>query len=320
MHQPLRIGVIGPGKIAHVVMENLKSFSEFSFEAVASRDEQRAQSFQNTFGFKKAYHSYDALFADPDVDLVYIATPHAFHYEQMMRAITYHKSILCEKAFCLTQKEAKTVLDLAQKHHLFVGEALCTAYLPSQTILSDLITSNIIGEVISCHMVFGNDLMHVERVVKKELGGGALLDIGLYPLYACFSLFGWHPQIVSVDMSWENEVDLSEKVVLTYPSGMICTIEASVRDNLGIYGDIVGTNGSIHIHNIARPDAIDIYDVHHQLIKRIDGFRLTSGYEYEFLESRNAMLQKRIETVSMPHRDTLALMGWMDQITYLGKR
>src|SRR5690606_6651166 len=139
--------------------------------AVASRDYKKAESFAVKYGYHKAFGSYEEMLADEHLDLVYIATPHAFHYEQMMMCIKYGKHIICEKAFCLHKDDAEAVIKAARAKGVFVCEALLTGFLPSHKIIKDLLESNIIGKIKSFYGVFGNELMHVERVVTKALGG-----------------------------------------------------------------------------------------------------------------------------------------------------
>src|SRR5690554_6492327 len=190
MKETINLAVLGPGNIAQVVMEAIQGKVDIHFYAVASRDIKKAQAFQAKYGFEVAYGSYEELYQDDNVDLVYIATPHAFHYQQMKECIKHKKNILCEKAFTLNLKEAEEILDLAKEHQVFVSEAMLTAYLPSRKLIQDILDSKIIGELLEYKGVFANKLMHVERVVTKSLGGGSLLDIGIYPLYFAISTFG----------------------------------------------------------------------------------------------------------------------------------
>jgi predicted dehydrogenase len=187
----LKLGIIGAGNIASVVSKALNGFPHIRKYAVASRNYERASIFRVDYGFDKAYGSYDELIYDNNIDLVYIATPHAFHYEQMLACIEHKKPVLCEKAFCLNYQQAEEVIRKARENHVFVCEAMCPAFLPSRKILNDLLHSGIIGEVKSSYSVFGNYLLNVERVREKNLGGGALLDIGIYPLYFTLSTFGY---------------------------------------------------------------------------------------------------------------------------------
>ena len=310
----INLGVLGPGNIAHTVIKAIKDVEGINKYAVASRTMEKAEAFKNEFNFTKAYGSYEELLQDDKVDLVYIATPHAFHYEQMLMCIKYKKNIICEKAFCLNANHAKHILDLAKENNIFITEALLTGFLPSRAVINELLESSIIGEVKSFYGVFGNELMHVERVINKDLGGGALFDIGIYPLYFCLSTFGWNPTIIDKQIEMYNDVDKHLIVKFKYPNNIEATVETSISENLGIFGEITGTKGKIIIQNIARPDKIEVYDNNGKLIKKIEDLRSTTGYEYEFIEARDTILEGKIETKAMPHKDTIRLLECIDMI------
>jgi predicted dehydrogenase len=311
-----RIGIIGPGNIATTVASALIGIEELQLVAVASRDLAKAQAFKEKFNVEKAYGSYQELYQDQNVDLVYIATPHGFHHDQMMEAISYHKNILCEKAFCLNRQEAEEVIAYAKAQDVFIAEAMLPAYLSSREVIKNLLKEGLIGEITHYHGVFGTPIWHVERVHEASLGGGALLDIGLYPLYFALDQFGFDARIEQVYMNEVGGVDQSETIILRYPNRLKATITASTSESLGIYGEIIGTKGSIYIENIARPEWIEVRDHNHELVKRIAPLRTTSGYEAEFLACAKAIEAGLKETTEMPATDTLALLDYMDRIRW----
>ena len=311
-----RIGIIGPGNIATTVATALIGIEELQLYAVASRDLAKAQMFKEKFKVEIAYGSYQELYQDPNVDLVYIATPHAFHHDQMMEAISYHKNILCEKAFCLNRQEAEEVICYAKSQEVFIAEAMLPAYLSSREVIKNLLKEGLIGEVTHYHGVFGTPIWQVERVHEASLGGGALLDIGLYPLYFALDQFGFDARIEQVYMNEIGGVDQSETIILRYPNRLKATITASTSEALGIYGEIIGTKGSIYIENIARPEWIEVRDRNHELVKRIAPLRTTSGYEAEFLACAKAINAGLKETTEMPTTDTIALLDYMDRIRW----
>lgn len=314
MKRKINLGVLGPGNIASVVSEAIMDIEGINFYAVASRSLEKAKEFASKFNFNVAYGSYEEMLADDKVDLVYIATPHAFHYEHMMMCIKYKKNIICEKAFCLNQKDAIEVLESARANDVFVCEALITGFLPSSKVIRDLLNSKVIGDVKSFYGVFGTEIMHVDRVVKKELGGGALFDIGIYPLYFCLSTLGWDAEVVDVKIDRYNDIDRGEVVTLRYPNGVEAIIEANVDKDLGMYGEIKGSNGRMYIPNIARPTSIVIYDIDDNLVEKIENLRTTTGYEFEFISSIEAIQNNQIETKEMPHKHTIDLLGFIDRI------
>lgn len=314
MKKIVNFAVLGPGKIAEVVLHAIREKVDFTHYAVASRDMERATTFKEKHGFIKAYGTYEELYQDEQVDLVYIATPHAFHYEQMKECITHGKHVICEKAFTLNATQAEEILTLAKEHGVLVAEAMLTAYLPSRNLIRNLLDSKEIGEVISYNGVFTSALMHVERVVTKSLGGGALLDIGIYPLYFAISMFGTNFKIKDIQIKQFQDIDASTSFTLTYPNGFKANIYTSIEENKGVYGDIIGTNGRIHIENIARPSEIIIYDQQGNVKRRISSIKDTNGYEYEFQAVLNALQEEKLECSEMTPKDTLFLMQTMDYV------
>lgn len=311
--KPLRLGIVGPGKIAHTVCTHLKDFPQFKMEAVASREIDRAISFQKQFGFRKAYQGYEALLADPDIDLVYIATPHAFHYEQMKQAIAYKKNILCEKAFCLELDQVKEIYELAKKEQVFVGEALVPAFLPGMRVIENIIQAGKIGKITHAKAVFGANIKSVPRVIQKELGGGAMYDIGIYPLYFIYYLFGKQVRIQNKLIKWEKAVDVKAQFQMQY-AHMDADIIVSVEEDLGMYAVLDGTGGSMHIENVARPEKLIIYNTNNEIVETIDPLRSTSGYEFEFLAAKEAISKKQIETDFFTHQDGIELYSLLLEV------
>ena len=312
----IRIGFLGPGAIASVMADVLKKVPLVELYAVASRDLERAEAFKKIHKFSVAYGSYDDLYGDPSVDLIYIATPHAFHYEQMMAAIAHHKNIICEKAFCLNRKEAEAVFLAAEEAGVFVAEAMIPAYLPSRVIIDEVIKENLIGDLLSFHGVFGAPLWHVKRVREKDLGGGALLDIGVYPLYFVLTHFGPTPRIEQVYLNEVNGVDQSETIIMRYDNRFKVSITISAVESLGIYGEIIGTNGSIYIENIARPEWIEVRNQQHEVIKRLDASQMINGYECEFIRCVEDIKAGKLTSSAMKKEDTIMLLDYLDRIRW----
>lgn len=310
----IKLGIIGPGSIADVVMEAIAGKVDLIRYAVASRDINKAQEFAKKHQFQKSYGSYQELYEDKEVDLVYIATPHAFHYEQMKEAIQYKKHILCEKVFVLHKAQAEEIFRLSKENQVYVAEAMLTPYLPSTQKIKTLLEQGVIGKVLEYKGVFANDLMHVERVVTKSLGGGALLDIGIYPLQFAFSLFGHTYELQNIKIQTYHEIDQSTAFTLEFSSGVKAHIYTSIHENLGIYCEIIGTKGRMFVENVARPSAIHIYDANDVLQQSFEDIRNTSGYEYEFQATVDAISSNQLENAYMRHQDSIYLMDCMDQV------
>jgi predicted dehydrogenase len=314
MNHVVKLGILGPGKIARVVADALSHEPSIELYAVGSTSYERAIEFKEHYHMKKAYGSYIELVKDEDVELIYIATPHAFHYEHMKLCLTNGKHIVCEKAFTLSTKDAIEIFKLAEEKHLFITEAMVPAYLPSTKVIDELLAQQVIGDIIEVYACFGVNLMHVDRVVKKELGGGAMYDIGIYPLFFFLNHFGFDSAIQDKQVEYQNNVDIYARVTLLNKNKIKGVIETRIDQNIGIYGIIKGTKGSIYIENIARPEFIVVKDNNNQIIKRFDSLRNTSGYEYEFRGATEAIIHNQIQTLSMPHFHSIKLLQLIEEI------
>ena len=173
----MNIAILGAGSIAATMATTLQPLKDVTCYAVAARDLKRAQIFADKFGFQKAYGSYKDMLEDPDVELVYIATPHSHHYEHIRMCLNHDKHVLCEKAFTANARQAEEVLKLAESKGLLLTEAIWTRYMPMRQTINEVIKSGIIGKPTSLSANLGYPIEHVERMVKPELCGGALLDL-----------------------------------------------------------------------------------------------------------------------------------------------
>jgi len=188
------IAILGCGSIAHTMARTLAGMRDAGesvcLYAAASRDLRRAQEFAEQEGFVKAYGSYEEMAKDPDIDLVYIASPHSHHAEHMKLCIEHGKAVLCEKSFTANAVQAREVLALAREKNVLVAEAIWTRYMPSRRIIDELIASGALGELklLTANLHYAID--HVRRIREPELAGGALLDVGVYPLNFCSMFFG----------------------------------------------------------------------------------------------------------------------------------
>lgn len=183
----INVALLGLGNIAQKMAKTLAGMIAQGNEgvamyAVAARDGERALQFARDFGFEKAYGSYEEMLRDPDVDLVYVATPHSHHYEHMMLCLRHGKHVLCEKPFTVNARQAEEVFAAACEKGLYVAEAIWTRYLPSRQMIDKLIAEDAIGKPCQVTANFAYVLSHLERMYKPELAGGALLDLGVYPL------------------------------------------------------------------------------------------------------------------------------------------
>ena len=230
------IAILGCGSIAHTMARTLAAMRDAGeavcLYAAASRDLARAEAFAREEGFIKAYGSYEEMAADPAVDLVYVASPHSHHAEHMKLCIAHGKAVLCEKAFTANAAQAREVLDLAREKGVLVAEAIWTRYMPSRKIIDELIASGTLGDVklLTANLHYAID--HIRRIREPELAGGALLDVGVYPLNFCSMFFG--NDVVNMESTvqlMDTGVDASENSASTMPTAAsrTCTPEPAAE-------------------------------------------------------------------------------------------
>lgn len=281
--------------------------------AVGARELSRAEAFAREQGFEKAYGSYEELVSDPEIDLVYVATPHSMHCEHMRLALEHGKNVLCEKAFTMNAGQAEEVIALAEKKGLLLAEAIWPRYMPSRQMILDLIDSGVIGTVTSLSANLGYPLTHVERLVRPELCGGALLDLGVYPLnFACMAFPGEIRDVASACVKWETGVDAQNSFTLTFEDGRMAVLYSSMLVQSDRLGVINGDKGYMEVQNINNPEEIRIFDLQRNCIRTIPVPEQINGYEYEVLACREALEKGWTECPQMPHAETLRMMKVMD--------
>ena len=257
------------------------------------------------FGYQVGYGSYEELVADPAVELVYIATPHSRHYEDMKLCIAAGKPVLCEKAFTLNAAQAEEIKSLAAEAGVYVAEAIWTRYQPSRHIINDTIASGIIGKVTTLTANLSYTMHQKERIYNPELAGGALLDIGVYGINFAMMHFG--EDIVRMESSvqmMETGVDGMETITLFYRDGRMAVLTHSA------YGE----NGYIIVENINNPQSVSVYDAGDNLIKFIPVPEQITGYEYQFAEAAECIADGRTESVSMTLDESIRVMQVMDAL------
>jgi len=294
---------------------------EVCFYGVASRNLEKAEAFKEKWGAQIAYGSYEELASDSNIDLIYIATPHSEHYKNAKLCLMNKKNILVEKAFCGNRAQAQEVIELGKKNNLLVAEAMWTRYQPCKDVVKQLLDSGIIGEPSYLEADFSMTCRGIERLEKPELAGGALLDVGIYPLTTAAMYFGYDIKSVSVNCTLnEYGVDLNEEIIFTYEDDKKAKLKAAFGSSADSnYAKIVGSRGYILFEPTNAPETAFVYDNNGKLIKTCDMSFLVNGYEYQVLECKEAVLNNQIETKSMPHKETIRMMGIMDSIReYMG--
>ena len=311
----MKLGIIGAAKIAGMVAPALKAIDEIECYAVASRSLEKARKFAEEYGFEKSYGSYEEMLSDPDVELVYVATPHSHHFEHMMLAIAHGKHILCEKAFTLNASQARQVRAAAAKRGVYVAEAIWTRYMPSRHVIQRVLESGIIGTPNTLTANLSYVIGNVPRIVEPELAGGALLDIGVYGINFAQMHFGTDIERVETAVQMTPKgVDAMETITLFYRDGRMAVLTHSVWCRSDRKGIIHGDKGYLVVENINNPQSLKVYDTEDVLLAQYDFSDQINGYEFEFQEAVRCIREGKTESDSMPMDDSISVMDFMDGI------
>ena len=311
----MKIGVLGAGNISHMVAPAMVAFKEIECYAVASRDLGKARAFAEKFGFQKVYGSYEEMLRDPQVELVYIGTPHSHHFAHMMLCIEYGKPILCEKAFTMNADQARKVQKAAAEKGIFVAEAIWPRYMPSRQIISDVMNSGIIGTPNTLTANLSYVIGQVPRIVQPELAGGALLDIGVYGINFALMHFGTDIERVESSVKMlSTGVDAMETITIFYKDGRMAVLTHSIWCRSDRKGIIHGDKGYLVVENINNPQSLAVYDTDDNLLATYDFSNQINGYEFQFAECAAALAEGKTEAPSMPMEDTVYVMEFMDNL------
>ena len=311
----LRVGIIGTGWIAEKAVITLRGLTQCEAYAVGSRLQETADAFAAKWDIAKAYGSYASLIADPDIDLVYVGTPHSHHFDVTREALLAGKPCLVEKAFMANARQTKEILDLAHEQKVFLAEAIWTRYQPVVKMVRDLISSGRIGEPRLVTATLGYSMGDKPRIMRPDLCGGALLDLGVYALN--FARMFFDADIVNIEsqcVKSKTGMDLTNAFSLVLSDGMLCNLQSSaacVGDNIGV---IAGTEGNLIIDNINNPQTITVNGPDRTYVETIRVPKQITGYEYQFLACRQALIDGLLEPREMPHAETLYIMELMDDL------
>ena len=309
----LRVGIVGTGWIAEKAAITLNGLTACEAYAVGSRSQDTAEAFAAKWNIPKAYGSYAELMADPDVDLIYVGTPHSHHYDVTREALMAGKPCLVEKAFMANARQTEDILALAHSRKVFVAEAIWTRYQPVVQTVREIIDSGRIGQPRMLTATLGYSMGNKARIMRPDLCGGALLDLGVYALN--FARMFFPADIVSIDgtcVKSDTGMDLTNTMTLVLKDGMLCNMQSSaqcVGDNIGV---IAGTEGNLIIDNINNPQTVTVNGPDRTYIETINVPSQITGYEYQFMACRQALIDGLLEPREMPHAETLYIMQLMD--------
>ena len=306
----MKVAILGAGNIAASMATALGGLQgQVEAYAIAARDYERAKAFAEKWGITKAYGSYEEMLNDPEVDLVYIATPHVFHYEHARMCLEHGKPVICEKPFTVKTWQAEELFALAKEKNLLITEAMWTRYMPSRQMIQDVIDSGVIGDITSLAGNLGYEHLYIERMRKLELAGGALMDLGVYPIHFALMFLGDKiKEIHSTCVKLETGVDAQESITLIYEDGKMAVLYASMMVHSNRLGEINGTKGCIEVQNINNCEEIRVLNEKRQIIERYPVPKQINGYEYEILACKDALEKGLLECPQLPHEEILKVI------------
>jgi dihydrodiol dehydrogenase / D-xylose 1-dehydrogenase (NADP) len=311
----IRWGILGTGNIANKFAEDLALVSNAELVAVASRTQESADKFADLYNITQRYSSYEKLAEDPNIDVVYISTIHPLHKENSLTCLKNGKAVLCEKPFTLNAKEADELINFARTNKIFLMEAMWNRYLPSLKKLRQLLSENVIGDILQLTadfaLRFQFDPKH--RLFDPEKGGGALLDLGIYPVSFSSMIFGAPKQIKSFAHLGETGVDEQASIILEFDDGKMATLYTSTRFNSPSEALLIGSTGRIKIHGpIYSPTQITLYQDEKET--KMDFSFEGVGLHFEAQEVVNCLKAGKYESEIMPLDESFSIMKTMDQI------
>ena len=314
MSTQIRWGIVGPGRIAEKVVEDFAVVDGAVPVAVASRSLSRAQDFARRHGLARAYGSYADLIADDEVDVLYVATPHSNHAAIAVAALQADKALLVEKAFAATSAGAAQVVELAESRGVFVMEAMWTRFQPAVVAMRELITDGAIGEVRQVQADLGVQRAFdpEDRLFSLELGGGALLDLGVYVVSFAQMVLGTPETVSAVGSRFPTGVDAEASLLLGYADGRSAALMTSLRNPLPGSARVYGTEGWIDVlPRFHHPQTVVLH--REGAAETVTRPQLGGGYAHELTEVTECLQAGRTQSAVMPLADTLAVQQVLQQ-------
>lgn len=316
MMRPITWGIIGPGKIANKFASALGMVEGARLGAIASRDTARGREFALCHGVATVYDDYAALAADPAIDAIYVATPHGFHAEHSILCLRHGKAVLCEKPLALNAREANEMIAAARKHGVFLMEAMWTRFVPLMGSIMELIASGRIGTVKYIRADFGFFAVFDAngRLFNIRLGGGSLLDIGIYPLFLCVQLLGEPDAITAFGRLSPTGSDETCHAILGFAGGATAVVSSTLACQTSLSAEIAGTEGMIRIGTSWYKNSRYEWNRTGEAVSIVELEPLVNGFEYQIREVMECLDKGLIESPSLPHSFSLLMARTMDAI------
>ncbi|XP_044257037.1 trans-1,2-dihydrobenzene-1,2-diol dehydrogenase-like isoform X1 [Tribolium madens] len=316
----LKWGIVSAGRICHDFVTAVQTYPETDHKivAVGARSLNNAQKFAKDHKIPKAYEGYEGIAKDKEVDIVYVGNLNPQHFEVSKLMLEHGKHVLCEKPFTMNEKQTRKLVELAHQKNLFLMEAIWSRCFPAYKEMKRLIDSGAIGEVLFASVHFGHALQHVERLKAIEMGGGAILDLGVYILqFQQYVFRGLRPIKIAVNGHLnDKKTDESAGVIITYPDGKMAVVSTSARISLPNEGIVVGTKGTIRMPDFWCPTQLITPEKTYQyeLPKSPVAFfhKNSAGLAFEAEEARQCIKAGKIESAHMSHLESIELAQLMD--------
>jgi len=309
-------GILAPGKMSAKFTKGIKILENAELYAVGSRDIHRAKQFAREYGFKKYYGSYDELAKDPEVEIVYIASPHSYHLEHTLLCLQNGKNVICEKAFSLNSHEVEVMIREAGRQNLFLMEALWPPFQPFYIKAGEILASGVLGKIVHLHGYFSfiPPFDPGDRKFSLALGGGSLLDIGIYPVIDALTFAGIPDEIKATASFSPTGSEESVCAIFSYNDGRMATIYSSFRTNIGIGCDILCEKGNLIVTRGRDMNQRVILNVHGQDSQEFVYSPPAMGYHSEAEEIMKCLDEGRKESSVVPLSFSLDLMRTLDRI------
>lgn len=312
--EKIKWGIVGLGRISDLFVTDLLLVKEAEAYAVASRSQEKADAFAQKFGAKRAYGSYDDLFNDPNVDIIYIGTPHDSHAELSVRAIESGKHVLCEKPVALNQNQAKRMIEVSKDHQRFFMEAFWSRFNPSIKEAKRQVEEGVIGEIryINADFAFYVEIPEGSRMTNMLLGGGSLLDMGVYPLFLSYLLLGTPKEVLASANFFKSGADKQTSMILHYDHAQ-AVLHSSFVSPSNMVATISGSEGRINLNSVWHETQS------YSLIKnnhKVDYHFPTKGkgFTYEIEECHKCIRENQVESDLWSHQDSLNLISIVDEV------
>jgi predicted dehydrogenase len=315
VEKKIRWGIMGPGRIAHKFVQSLQCIKDAEIAAVGSSSVERATEFAAQYGINRAYGSYQDFVADPYIDIVYIGTQHPGHFECALMCLKAGKAVLCEKPFTINAPETATLIRTARKSGIFLMEAMWMRYLPAMVQVRELLAQGVIGEIRMIKADFGNRIPWDPegRLLNPASGGGALLDVGIYPVSFSAMIFGASPvKITGIAHLGKTGVDEQFSAILGYEEGKIAVLSGAVRTALPNEARVIGTEGYIRIPHFWYASGFEL--CRDNKTEQFDIPFVSTGYFHEAEEAMRCLRAGLTESSIMPLDESLKIMKILDTL------